>query len=507
MHTTYTNKGVELIEVLIVNKLSSISVVGIILDYIVDYCWKEGVGNQVECIMKWFEGNSYLFVDCTGIDNVSFKNRQRIVYNLFNYRTFKRFLLYINNTGLSNVNTVSTVFKGALFAEREVFDLYGVRFKKHPDMRRILTDYGFVGHPFKKDYPLSGYMQMAFSSIKKKLKKEKLKLLQELRVFDWNMSWAHMYVEAGNKLVMVLFVFLIVLLIFVSFLLKDDQRIFLALLKKKRFEIYGEGWVCTEKLLKDISRQNVSKLARAVRDKAIFLNWVKNDNNFSRETPFSEKEMPRSEMEKEGNQIFQEMVSDSLNYGKEKRAKEENSEVTAVGVGVKKDNNFSREREARRDLVKEKYLSYLEEMQMSEMEKKRYRIFMEEIPMSEMEKERYRIFLEKERYRIFQENGGLSSERLFLEKMQIIEPMSEMEKEWYRIYLEKEGNQIFQEMVSDSLNYGKGKRGKEENSEVTAVGVGVKKDRKGKRGKEGNLEVTEVAVGVKKDRKGKRGKE
>jgi NADH:ubiquinone oxidoreductase subunit C len=334
MHSTYINikAGVGLIDAFIVNKLRSISVVGVLLGYLVDYCWREVVESQVEWLMKWLEVSCYLFVDCTGIDNVYFKNRQRIVYNVFNYRTFKRFLLYIKKTGLSIVNTVSTVFKGALFAEREVFDLYGVRFKKHPDMRRILTDYGFVGHPFKKDYPLSGYMQMAFSSIKKKLKKEKLKLSQELRVFEFNMSWWPLYVEGGNNLVMVLFLFLAFLLICAAVCLKEDQRGFLARLELERAAIYGVGWFCTEKLVKDISRQNVSKLVRASLDKAIRNNWLKNDAYWRKKEPVAVG-LGASAVGIENSEVIPVAVG-AKRARKGKRAKEEKSEVTPVAVGI-----------------------------------------------------------------------------------------------------------------------------------------------------------------------------
>ena len=132
-----------------------------------------------------------IYVDNTVIDNLDFKYRLSVIYILLQQ---KHKILKILNLGLkakfnSITQTISNVFYGIGAVEREIYDLFGVFFKDHPDLRRVLSDYGFRGNPLKKDFPLTGTTEIFFSIIKKILIFKPLKLSQEMRVFEYESPW------------------------------------------------------------------------------------------------------------------------------------------------------------------------------------------------------------------------------------------------------------------------------------------------------------------------------
>ena len=94
---------------------------------------------------------------------------------------------FINET--EEVPTITSIFPSANWMEREVFDMYGIKFKDHPDLRRILTDYGFEGFPLRKDFPLTGHNEVRYSEDKKKVVYESVKLEQNYRNFDYESPW------------------------------------------------------------------------------------------------------------------------------------------------------------------------------------------------------------------------------------------------------------------------------------------------------------------------------
>jgi len=123
------------------------------------------------------------------------KDRFELSYELvslhFNFRL--RVKTYVNENNF--VHSVSSLFCSANWCEREIWDLFGVFFKKHPDLRRILTDYGFEGFPLRKNFPLSGFIEIRFDENKKRVLCEPLELSQEFRSFDFENPWGTLHLE------------------------------------------------------------------------------------------------------------------------------------------------------------------------------------------------------------------------------------------------------------------------------------------------------------------------
>ncbi|CAH0589966.1 unnamed protein product [Chrysodeixis includens] len=128
-------------------------------------------------------------VDIAGMDVPNRPNRFEIIYNLLSLRYNARIRVKTYTDELSPVDSANDVFKAANWYEREIWDMYGVFFANHPDLRRILTDYGFEGHPFRKDFPLSGYVEVRYDDEQKRVVVEPLELAQEFRRFELSAPW------------------------------------------------------------------------------------------------------------------------------------------------------------------------------------------------------------------------------------------------------------------------------------------------------------------------------
>ncbi|XP_069037829.1 NADH dehydrogenase [ubiquinone] iron-sulfur protein 3, mitochondrial [Lepisosteus oculatus] len=127
--------------------------------------------------------------DLTAVDIPSRQNRFEIVYNLLSLRYNSRIRVKTYTDELTTVDSAVPVHQAANWYEREIWDMFGVFFANHPDLRRILTDYGFEGHPFRKDFPLSGYVEVRYDDEVKRVVAEPVELAQEFRKFDLNSPW------------------------------------------------------------------------------------------------------------------------------------------------------------------------------------------------------------------------------------------------------------------------------------------------------------------------------
>ncbi|TPX53749.1 hypothetical protein PhCBS80983_g06178 [Powellomyces hirtus] len=127
--------------------------------------------------------------DIAGVDYPSRANRFEIVYNMLSLRYNTRIRVKTYATEVSPVPSVTPLFAGANWFEREAYDMYGIYFVNHPDLRRILTDYGFEGHPMRKDFPVTGYVEVRYDDEKKRVVAEPLELSQHLRAFEYQSPW------------------------------------------------------------------------------------------------------------------------------------------------------------------------------------------------------------------------------------------------------------------------------------------------------------------------------
>ena len=128
-------------------------------------------------------------IDITAVDYPAELQRFKLVYLFLSHEYNQRIVLCYKINENEVINSLTSIFPAANWMEREVFDMYGINFKDHPDLRRILTDYGFEGHPLRKDFPLTGHSEVRYSEDQKKVITESVKLEQNYRNFDYESPW------------------------------------------------------------------------------------------------------------------------------------------------------------------------------------------------------------------------------------------------------------------------------------------------------------------------------
>lgn len=131
----------------------------------------------------------FSFIDVCGVDYPERAERLDVVYHLLSPTLNQRIRLKLRTDEATPVASITHVFPGANWFEREAYDMVGVLFSGHPDLRRLLTDYGFEGHPLRKDFPMTGYVEVRYDDQEKRVKYEPVRLTQEYRQFDFLSPW------------------------------------------------------------------------------------------------------------------------------------------------------------------------------------------------------------------------------------------------------------------------------------------------------------------------------
>lgn len=141
-----------------------------------------------------------ILIDLCGVDWPARTERFDVVYHLLSPRTNQRIRVKTTTDEATPVPSACEVYSSANWYEREAYDMFGILFSGHPDLRRLLTDYGFQGHPLRKDFPLTGYVEVRYDDEKKRVVYEPVKLTQEFRSFDFESPWeGTSYVLPGDE--------------------------------------------------------------------------------------------------------------------------------------------------------------------------------------------------------------------------------------------------------------------------------------------------------------------
>lgn len=146
--------------------------------------------NQVISFLKDHENCLYkLLIDIVVTDTPENVNRFLVIYSLCSVKYKNRVKVITQIDEVTPIKSITNIYKAANWMEREIWDMYGIFFDSHPDLRRILTDYGFEGYPLRKDFPLSGFKELRYSESQKRVIFESIELSQEFRVYTFNSPW------------------------------------------------------------------------------------------------------------------------------------------------------------------------------------------------------------------------------------------------------------------------------------------------------------------------------
>lgn len=165
---------------------------GFISDELVLTANAESIADVLQFLRDDRECQFTILVDVLGVDYPDRPERFEVVYSLLSMRQNNRARVKISAAENQIIPTVTNIFSSAGWFEREVWDMYGILFAGNPDLRRILTDYGFEGHPQRKDFPLTGYVELRYDEEQKRVVYEPVKLTQDFRRFDFVSPWEGM---------------------------------------------------------------------------------------------------------------------------------------------------------------------------------------------------------------------------------------------------------------------------------------------------------------------------
>lgn len=174
----------------------------IAFDNLIIYVTPEKIVNFLKFLRDDENLSFKCFIDLFGADMLGVRSpRFEVIYNLLSLKLNNRITIKVAVEDGEKLPSAVAVFEGAGWFEREAFDMYGIVFSGNPDLRRILTDYGFEGHPLRKDFPLTGYKEVRYDEDQKKVIYEPVKLMQEFRNFDFEMPWegAKYALQGDNK--------------------------------------------------------------------------------------------------------------------------------------------------------------------------------------------------------------------------------------------------------------------------------------------------------------------
>ena len=167
----------------------------IVADQLVAIVEKEDIAKLLVFLRDDVNCQFKQLMDICGVDYPERPQRFEVVYNLLSLVHNNRVTVKVMLDDNSSIPSVSKVFSSADWWEREIWDLFGIFFSGHPDLRRILTDYGFDGHPLRKDFPLTGYVEVRYDDAQKRVVYEPVKLTQEYRDFDFLSPWEGMNIN------------------------------------------------------------------------------------------------------------------------------------------------------------------------------------------------------------------------------------------------------------------------------------------------------------------------
>jgi len=193
------NKNLNKLGTFILNSCRSITNHQVINNELIITTKVSKINNLLSELKKKDELKFEMLLDITAVDYPKRSKRFELIYNLLSLKNHLRIRVKIFLNDNEIVPSISKLYKSACWYEREVWDMYGISFSDNNDLRRILTDYGFEGHPLRKDFPLTGFVELRYDEEKKKVSYSKVKLTQDYRNFDFLSPWEGIILPGDEK--------------------------------------------------------------------------------------------------------------------------------------------------------------------------------------------------------------------------------------------------------------------------------------------------------------------